>query len=175
VDPRGRSSSGLAQGLPVKTTSPHGSSQKGAATALPRCNYSRGQYCHRRRAARRRPRLSRPATSLLHQRGHVRIQGTISTCAEATICSAYHLAEAMTLLPAVLDHRRHRLPARRHLMEPRCYWKNFQMVSRTRHPHHRLQATNNHQVAGTSRLHGGVAGESATNSNQAPRALGDVL
>jgi hypothetical protein len=46
---------------------------------------------------------------------------------------------------------------------------------RTRRPQHRLQATNSHQVAGTRRLHGRVAGKSATNSNRAPRALGDVL
>jgi hypothetical protein len=39
VDPRGGSSSSSAQGLPVQTTSPHGSSQKGAATVLPRCDY----------------------------------------------------------------------------------------------------------------------------------------
>jgi hypothetical protein len=39
--------------------------KKGAATALPRCDYSRGQYCHRCRAAGRRPRLPSPATSLL--------------------------------------------------------------------------------------------------------------
>jgi hypothetical protein len=35
-----------------------------------------------------------------------------------------------------VDHRHHRLPAQRHLTEPRCYWKNLQMGSRTRHPHH---------------------------------------
>jgi hypothetical protein len=68
VDSRGRPSSGSTQGLPVQTTCPHGSSQKGAATALPRC-----EYCHRCRAARRRPRLSSPATSLLRQRGPVGI------------------------------------------------------------------------------------------------------
>jgi hypothetical protein len=44
--------------------------------------------------------------------------------------------------------------------------------SQTRRPQHRLRATNSHQVAGTSRLHGGVAGKSATYSNQAPTALG---
>jgi hypothetical protein len=42
-------------------------------------------------------------------------------------------------------------------------------------PQHRLQDTHSHQVASTSRLHGGVAGESATYSNRAPRALDDVL
>jgi hypothetical protein len=67
VDPRGRSSSGSAQGLLVQTTSPHGTSQKGAATSLPCCDYSRGQYCHHRRAERRWLRLSSPATSLLRQ------------------------------------------------------------------------------------------------------------
>jgi hypothetical protein len=95
--------------------------KKGAATALPRRDYSRGQYCHRRRAAGRRPRLPSPATSLLRQRGPVGIQGTIPTSTKATICSAHHLAEAATLLPGVLDHRRHRLPARRHLTKPGCY------------------------------------------------------
>jgi hypothetical protein len=49
------------------------------------------------------------------------------------------------------------------------------MGSRTRSPYHRLQAMNNHQVAGNSRLHGGVVGKSATNSNRATRALCDVL
>jgi hypothetical protein len=73
VDPRGGSSSGSAQGLPVQTSSPHSSSQKGAATALPRCDYSRGQYCHRCRAAGRRPCLSSLATSLLRQRGPIGI------------------------------------------------------------------------------------------------------
>jgi hypothetical protein len=34
------------------------------------------------------------------------------------------------------SHRRHRLPAQRHLTEPGCYWKNLQMGSRTRRPHH---------------------------------------
>jgi hypothetical protein len=66
-------------------------------------------------------------------------------------------------------------PLRRHPAEPRCYWKNLQVGSRTRHPHHRLQVTHSHQVAGASRLHGGVAGESDTYSNRATRALGDVL
>jgi hypothetical protein len=65
MDPRGGSSSHSAQGLLVQTTSPHGSSQNGAAIALPHCNYSCGQYCHRCRAAGRRPRLPSPATSLL--------------------------------------------------------------------------------------------------------------
>jgi hypothetical protein len=60
----------------------------------------------------------------------------IPASAEATVCSAHHLAEATTLLPGVLDHRRHRLPARRHHTKPRCYWKNLQMGSRTRRPHH---------------------------------------
>jgi hypothetical protein len=175
VDSRGRPSCGLAQGLPIQSSSPHGSLQKGAATALPHCYYSRGQYCHRHRAARRRPRLSSPATSILRQRGPVGIEGTVPASTEATVCNAHHLVEATTLLLAVLDHRRHRLPARRHLSEPRCYWKNLQMGSRTRRPHHRLQAMNNHQVAGTSRLNGGVAGESATNSNRATIALCDVL
>jgi hypothetical protein len=94
---------------------------------------------------------------------------------EATVCSAHHLAEATTLLPGVLNLRRHRLPARRHLAEPRRYWKDLEVGSRTRCPRHRLQATNSHQVAGTSRLYGGVAGKSATYSNRVPRALGDVL
>jgi hypothetical protein len=57
----------------LQATSPHDSSQKGAATTLSCCDYSRGQYCHRRRAAGRRPHLSSPATSLLRQRGPVRI------------------------------------------------------------------------------------------------------
>jgi hypothetical protein len=73
VDSRGRPSPCLAQGLPIKATSPHGSSQRRAATALPRCDYSRGQSCHHCRAAGRRPRLPSPAPSLLHQRGPVRI------------------------------------------------------------------------------------------------------
>jgi hypothetical protein len=47
--------------------------------------------------------------------------------------------------------------------------------SRARRPHHRLQATHSHQVAGASRLHGGVADEPATYSNRATRALGHVL
>jgi hypothetical protein len=38
----------LAQGLPIEATSPHGSSQRRAATALPCYDYSRGQYCHHR-------------------------------------------------------------------------------------------------------------------------------
>jgi hypothetical protein len=88
------------------------SSQRWGATALPRCDYPCGQYCHRRRAARRRPRLPSPAPSLLHQQGPVRIQGTLSAGTEATVCSAHHLAEATTLLPGVLDLRHHRLPAR---------------------------------------------------------------
>jgi hypothetical protein len=99
----------------------------------------------------------------------------LSTRTEATIRSAHHLAEATTLLLGVLDLRRHRLPARRHLAEPRCYLKDLEVGSRTRCPQHRLQAMKSHQVAGTSRLHGGVAGKSATYSNRAPRALGDVL
>jgi hypothetical protein len=53
--------------------------------------------------------------------------------------------------------------------------KNLQMGSRTWHPQHRLQATHSHQIPGSSRLHGRVAGESAANSNRATRALGDVL
>jgi hypothetical protein len=73
VDSRGRSSSRSAQGFLIQTTSPHGSSQKGAATALPHCNYSRGQYCHRYRAVGRRPLLQSPETSLLRQRGPVGI------------------------------------------------------------------------------------------------------
>jgi hypothetical protein len=56
-----------AQGSPIQAASPHGSSQKGAATALPHCDYSRGQFCHRCRAAGSRPRLPSTATSLLHQ------------------------------------------------------------------------------------------------------------
>jgi hypothetical protein len=56
-------------------------------------------------------------------------------------------------------------PPRRHPTEPRCYWKDLQMGSQTRCPQHRLQATNSHQVTGTSRLHGRVAGKSATYSN----------
>jgi hypothetical protein len=84
-----------------------------------------------------------------------------STSTEATVCSAHYLAEAATSLPGVLDLRRHRLPARRHPSEPICYWKDLQVGS----PQHRLQATNSHQVAGTSRLHGRVAGKSATYSN----------
>jgi hypothetical protein len=56
--------------------------------------------------------------------------------AEATVRSAHHLAEATTLLLGVLDLRRHRLPARRHLAEPRCYWKDLQVGSRTRRPQH---------------------------------------
>jgi hypothetical protein len=71
VDPRGRSIFGSAQGLPVQATSPHGSSQERAATTLSRCDCSCGQYCHRRRAARRRPHLPSPVTSLLRQRGPV--------------------------------------------------------------------------------------------------------
>jgi hypothetical protein len=46
VDSRGRPSPCPAQGLPIKSTSPHGSSQRQAAAALPRCDYSRGQYSH---------------------------------------------------------------------------------------------------------------------------------
>jgi hypothetical protein len=111
VNTRSRSSSGSAQGLPVQATSPHDSPQKGASTALPRCHYSRGQYCHRRRAAGRRPCLPSPSTSLLRQRGPVGIQGTLPTSIEATVCSAHHLVKAMTLLPGVLDLCRHRLPA----------------------------------------------------------------
>jgi hypothetical protein len=57
----------------VQATSPCGSPQKGAATALARCDYSRGQHCHRHRAAGRRPNLPSPATSLLRQRGPIRI------------------------------------------------------------------------------------------------------
>jgi hypothetical protein len=78
--------------------------------------------------------------------------------------AVYHLVEATTLLPGVLDLCRHRVPARRHPAEPRCYWKNLQVGNRTRRPQHRLQAMHSHQVAGASRLHGGVAGESATYS-----------
>jgi hypothetical protein len=58
VDPRGRSSSRLAQGFIIQTTSSHGSLQKGETPALPRCDFSHGQYFHRCRVARRRPRLS---------------------------------------------------------------------------------------------------------------------
>jgi hypothetical protein len=112
VDSRGGPSPCLAQGLPLEATSPHGSSQRRAATALPRCDYSRDQYCHRRRAAGRRPRLPSPVTSLLRQRGLVRIQGTLPASKEASVRSAHHPAEAMTLLPGVLDLRCHRLPAR---------------------------------------------------------------
>jgi hypothetical protein len=42
----------------------------------------------------------------------VKIKGTLPASAEATLCSAHHLAEATTLLPGVLDLRCHRLPAR---------------------------------------------------------------
>jgi hypothetical protein len=55
------------------------------------------------------------------QLGPVGIQGTIPTSTKATICSAHHLVDVTTILPGVLDHRRHRLPARRHLTEPGCY------------------------------------------------------
>jgi dsDNA-binding SOS-regulon protein len=48
---------------------------------------------------------------------------------EATVHSAHHLAEATTLLLGVLNLRRHRLPARLHPAEPRCYWKNIQVGS----------------------------------------------
>jgi hypothetical protein len=65
VDHRGGPRPCSAQGLPIKATSPHGFSQRRAATALPRCDYSHGQYCHLCRAAGRRPRLSSPAPSLL--------------------------------------------------------------------------------------------------------------
>jgi hypothetical protein len=41
VDSRGGPSPCLAQGLPIEATSPHGSSKRRAATALPRCDYSR--------------------------------------------------------------------------------------------------------------------------------------
>jgi hypothetical protein len=44
--------------------------------------------------------------------GPVKIKGTLPASAEATLCSAHHLAEATTLLPGVLDLRCHRLPAR---------------------------------------------------------------
>jgi hypothetical protein len=47
--------------------------KKGVATALSRCDYSRGQLCHRCRAAGRRPRLPSSVTSLLRQRGPVEI------------------------------------------------------------------------------------------------------
>jgi hypothetical protein len=60
----------------------------------------------------------------------------IPTSTEDTVCSAHHLVEATTLLLGVLDHRRHRLPAQRHLTEPGCYCKNLQIGSRTRRPHH---------------------------------------
>jgi hypothetical protein len=89
VDSRGRPSPSSAQGLLIQATSPHGSPQKGAAIALPRCDYSRGQYCHRCRVAGRRPHLPSPATSLLRQRGLVRIQGTLPTSTEATVRSAH--------------------------------------------------------------------------------------
>jgi hypothetical protein len=46
-----------------------------------------------------------------------------------------------------------------------CYWKDLKVGSRTWCPQHRLQATNSHQIAGTSRLHGKVAGKSATYPN----------
>jgi hypothetical protein len=46
-------------------------------------------------------------TSLLCQRGPVRVQGIVPTGPEATLCSTHHLAEATTLLPGVLDHRHH--------------------------------------------------------------------
>jgi hypothetical protein len=91
---------------------------------------------------------------------------TISLC-RSSVRSTHHLAEATTLLPAVLNIRRHRLPARRHPAEPRCYWKNLQVGGRSRRPHHRLQATHSHQVAGTSRLDGRMAGESAAYSHRA--------
>jgi hypothetical protein len=165
MDSRGRPSPCSAQGLLIQGTSPHGSSQKGVATALPRCDYSCGQYCHRCRAAGRRPRLPSPATSLLRQRGPIGIQGTLSTSIEAIVCSAHYLAKVATLFPGVVDLRCHLLPARRHPAEPRCYWKDLQVDSRTRCPQHRLQATNSHQVACTSRLHGRVAGKSTTYSN----------
>jgi hypothetical protein len=99
----------------------------------------------------------------------------LSARAEAPVRNTHYLAEATTLLPVVLDLRRHRLPTRRHPAEPRCYWKNLQVGSRARRPHHRLQATHSHQVAGASRLHGGVAGEPVAYSNRATRALGDVV
>jgi hypothetical protein len=47
-------------------------------------------------------------------------EGTLPASTEASVRGAHHLAKAMTLLPGVLDLRRHRLPARRHLAEPRC-------------------------------------------------------
>jgi hypothetical protein len=42
----------------------------------------------------------------------VRVQGTLPARAEVSVRSTHHLAEATTLLPGVLDLRRHRLPAR---------------------------------------------------------------
>jgi hypothetical protein len=47
VDSRGRSSSRSAQGFPIQATSPHGSLQKAAATALSRCNYSSAMVVER--------------------------------------------------------------------------------------------------------------------------------
>jgi hypothetical protein len=62
---------------PPILTAPH----KGEQLLLPSCDYSCGQYCHRCRAARRRPRLPSPAPSLLRQRGPIRVQGPLSACA----------------------------------------------------------------------------------------------
>jgi hypothetical protein len=55
------------------------------------------QYCHRRRAAGRWPHLPNPVTSLLRQRGSVRVQYTVLTSPEATLCSTHHLAKVTTL------------------------------------------------------------------------------
>jgi hypothetical protein len=76
-----RSSCGLQRQIKLSLSSKisypsHQSSRllaKGAATALPRCGYSRGQYCHRCWAAGRRPLLPSLVTSLLRQRGLVGI------------------------------------------------------------------------------------------------------
>jgi hypothetical protein len=75
-------------------------------------------------------------TSLLRQQCSIRMQDTLPTSTEAIVCSAHYVAEATTLLPRVLDLRCHRLPALRHPTEPRRYWMNLQMGSRTRRPQH---------------------------------------
>jgi hypothetical protein len=63
MDSIGKSSSRSAQGFLIQITIPHSSSQKGAATALPHCDYSCGQYCHPCRAAGRWTHLPSLATS----------------------------------------------------------------------------------------------------------------
>ena len=69
----------------------------------------------------------------------------------------------------------HRVSVGRYTPQPRGHRKNRQIGNRTWSPSPRLQASNGHQVSGTSRLHGRMEGKSNTSTSKQDRALDNVL